>query len=136
MANAAARLTGAFAQATVPKVNLILEKAYGSAYITMNSRHIGADMVFALERAEVGMMDAGLAAQIMYAGEPESMDPSVLNQKAEEYRQLQLNAVSAARRGYIDAVISGESARKHLIYAFDMLFTKRESRPAKKHGTV
>ena len=136
MANAAARLTGAFAQATVPKVNLILEKAYGSAYITMNSRHIGADMVFALEGAEVGMMDARLAAQIMYAGEPESMDPSVLKQKAEEYRQLQLNAVSAARRGYIDAVISGESARKHLIYAFDMLFTKRESRPAKKHGTV
>ena len=134
IANAAARLTAAFAQATVPKVNLILEKAYGSAYITMNSKHIGADMVFALEGAEVGMMDAKLAAQIMYAGE--STDASVLNEKAEEYRKLQVNAESAAKRGYIDAIIAGESARKHLIYAFDMLFTKRESRPAKKHGTV
>ena len=69
VALATAKLTYAFANATVPKVNLITEKAMGSAYIAMNSKHIGADMVFALEGAKVGMMEAGLAAQIMYAGE-------------------------------------------------------------------
>ena len=133
VANAAAKLTYAFANATVAKVNVILEKAYGSAYITMNSKHIGADLVFALEGAEVGTMDAKLAAQIMYADEKNA---EVKAAKAAEYAELQQSAVSAAKRGYVDAIIPAESVRKQLIYAFDMLFTKRESRPSKKHGTV
>ena len=112
---------------------MILEKAYGSAYITMNSKHIGADRVFALEGAEVGTMDAKLAAQIMYADEKNA---EVKAAKAAEYAELQQSAVSAAKRGYVDAIIPAESVRKQLIYAFDMLFTKRESRPSKKHGTV
>lgn len=128
---ATAKLTYAFANATVPKVNVITGKAYGSAYLTMNSKHIGADMVFAIEGAEIGMMDPKLAAQIMYETEP-----AVIDEKASEYAELQSSAVAAAKRGYVDSIIEAASTRKHLIYAYEMLFTKRESRPSKKHGTV
>ncbi|QHQ62205.1 carboxyl transferase [Anaerocolumna sedimenticola] len=128
---ATAKLTYAFANATVPKVNVITGKAYGSAYLTMNSKHIGADLVFALEGAEIGMMDAKLAAQIMY-----EKDPSAIEAKAAEYAELQSSAVAAAKRGYVDSIIDAASTRKHLIYAYEMLFTKRESRPSKKHGTI
>ena len=128
---AAAKLTYAFANATVPKINVITKKAFGSAYITMNSKHIGADMVFALEDAKVGTMDATLAAQIMYANQKEEQE-----QKAKEYDAMQQSALAAAKRGYVDSIISGESLRQNVIYAFEMLFTKRESRPSKKHGTV
>jgi acetyl-CoA carboxylase carboxyltransferase component len=128
---AAAKLTYAFANATVPKVNVITKKAFGSAYITMNSKHIGADMVFALEGAKIGMMDANLAAKIMYAG-----DSKVQEEKAKEYDLLQQSALSAAKRGYVDAIIEADTLRQNVVYAFEMLFTKRESRPSKKHGTV
>lgn len=128
---ATAKLTYAFANATVPKVNVIVGKAYGSAYLTMNSKHIGADLVLAVEGAEIGMMDAKLAAQIMYDKEPE-----VVEAKASEYAELQSSAVAAAKRGYVDSIIDAAATRKHLIYAYEMLFTKRESRPSKKHGTV
>ena len=131
IAKAAAKLTYAFTSATVPKVNLIIGQAYGSAYITMNSKHIGADLVFALDSAKIGMMDPKSAAQIMY-GE----DSDLVNEKAKEYANLQSSAESAARRGYVDAIIDASSARKHLIYAFEMLFTKVEELPSKKHGTV
>ena len=131
IAIAAAKLTYAFANATVPKVNVILEKAYGSAYITMNSKHIGADMVFALEGSIIGTMEAELAAQIMYEDNKE-----IQAEKAKEYKESQQSAESAAKRGYVDAIITPESVRQHVIYAFEMLFTKRESRPSKKHGTV
>lgn len=134
---AAAKLTYAFASATVPKINVVTEKAYGSAYITMNSKHIGADMVYALEGAKIGTMDAGLAVQIMYADELKGKDAvKVKEEKAAEYDALSQSAVSAARRGYVDAVVAPETLRQHLLYGFEMLFTKRESRPGKKHGTV
>lgn len=128
---AAAKLTYAFANATVPKINVVTKKAMGSAYVTMNSKHIGADMVFALEDAKIGTMDATLAAQIMYADQKE-----IQAEKAKEYDALQQSATAAAKRGYVDAIIDGASLRQNVIYAFDMLFTKRESRPSKKHGTV
>jgi methylmalonyl-CoA decarboxylase subunit alpha len=131
IAIAAAKLTYAFTNATVPKVNLIIGKAYGSAYITMNSKHIGADFVFALENGEIGMMDAKSAAQIMYGDNSE-----LVNEKTKEYAQLQSSVNSAARRGYVDTVLEAPSTRKHLIYAFEMLFTKNEGRPGKKHGTL
>lgn len=138
IAIAAAKLTYAFANATVPKVNVIVGKAFGSAYITMNSKHIGADMVFAFEGSEIGMMDAKVAADIMYADEIKSAkDPiSYTNEKAEEYRLLQSSAMAAAKRGYVDCIIEPSTTRKQLIYAYEMLFTKRESRPSKKHGTI
>ena len=132
MATAVAKLTYAFANATVPKVNVIVGKAFGSAYVSMNSKSIGADLVYAWPTAEIGMMDAKLAAQIMYA----DADAETLNEKAAEYKELQSSPNSAAARGYVDAIIEPADTRKYVIGAFEMLFTKREDRPAKKHGTV
>lgn len=132
MASAVAKLTYAFANATVPKVNVIVGKAFGSAYVSMNSKSIGADLVYAWPTAEIGMMDAKLAAQIMYA----DADAETLNEKAAEYKELQSSPNSAAARGYVDAIIESADTRKYVIGAFEMLFTKREDRPAKKHGTV
>lgn len=132
MASAVAKLTYAFANATVAKVNVIVGKAFGSAYVSMNSKSIGADLVYAWPTAEIGMMDAKLAAQIMYA----DADAETLNEKAAEYKELQSSPNSAAARGYVDAIIEPADTRKYVIGAFEMLFTKREDRPAKKHGTV
>lgn len=132
MASAVAKLTYVFANATVPKVNVIVGKAFGSAYVSMNSKSIGADLVYAWPTAEIGMMDAKLAAQIMYA----DADAETLNEKATEYKELQSSPNSAAARGYVDAIIEPADTRKYVIGAFEMLFTKREDRPAKKHGTV
>lgn len=132
MARAVARMTYTFANATVPKVNVIVGKAYGSSYIAMNSKSVGADVVYAWPNSEIGMMDAGLAAKIMYA----DADAATIREKAGEYRELQSSPVSAARRGYVDAIIEPEDTRKYVIGAFEMLFTKREDRPDKKHGTV
>lgn len=132
MASAVAKLTYAFANATVPKVNVIVGKAFGSAYVSMNSKSIGADLVYAWPTAEIGMMDAKLAAQIMYA----DADAETLNEKAAKYKELQSSPNSAAARGYVDAIIEPADTRKYVIGAFEMLFTKREDRPAKKHGTV
>ena len=132
MAQSVGEMVHAFASATVPKVNVIIGKAYGNAYVAMNSKAIGADMVYAWENAEIGMMDADLAAKIMYAG----ADAETLKEKANEYRTLQSSVESAAKRGYIDTIIRPEDTRKYVIGAFEMLFTKREDRPSKKHGTV
>ncbi len=132
IAKAAAKLTAAFANATVPKVNVIIGKAFGSAYVAMNSKAIGADMTFAWSQAQIGMMDAQLAAKIMYADE----DAKVINEKAAEYAALQSSALAAAKRGYVDNIIEAEDTRKYVIGAFEMLFTKRDDRPAKKHGTI
>ena len=132
MASAVAKLTYAFANATVPKVNVVVGKAFGSAYVSMNSTSIGADLVYAWPTAEIGMMDAKLAAQIMYA----DADAETLNEKAAEYKELQSSPNSAAARGYADAFIEPADTRKSVIGAVEMLFTKREDRPAKKHGTV
>lgn len=138
IANATAKLTYAFANATVPKVNLITGKAFGSAYITMNSAHIGADLVFALPDAKIGMMDAEQAVKIMYAQEvKDAADAqSKIAEKTAEYEKLQSSADAAAARGYVDNIIEGSSVRKQMIFAFEMLFTKRDERPSKKHGTV
>ena len=138
IAKAVAGLTYAFSNASVPKVNVVTGKAMGSAYISMNSKHIGADMVFAFENAKIGMMDAKEAVKIMYADELKDKkdQASFISEKASEYESLQSSAQAAASRGYVDAVIAPADARKNLVYAFEMLFTKRESRPSKKHGTV
>lgn len=131
MAKAAAKLTYAFANATVPKVNVIIGEAFGSAYVAMNSKAIGADMTYAWSNASIGMMDSNMAAKIMYADKPE-----LIAQKASEYASLQSSAIAAAKRGYVDAIIEPADTRKYVIGAFEMLFTKKEDRPSKKHGTV
>lgn len=132
MAKSIGDMVHAFADATVPKVNVIIGKAYGTAYVAMNSKSVGADLVYAWDNAEIGMMDASLASKIMYPG----AEAAVLNEKAEEYRKLQSGVESAAARGYVDTVIAPADTRKYVIGAFEMLFTKREDRPAKKHSAV
>ena len=132
IAAAAAKLTYAFANATVPKVNVIIGKAFGSAYVAMNSKAIGADITMAWPNAEIGTMDAKLAAKIMYEGQ----GADVIDEKAAEYAALQTSALSAAKRGYVDQVVEAADTRKYVIGAFEMLFTKSEDRPDKKHGTV
>ena len=132
IAKAVAKMTYAFANATVPKVNVILGKAFGTAYIAMNSKAIGADITMAWQDAMIGTMDSKLAAKIMYEGQ----GAEVIDQKASEYEALQLSVASAARRGYVDQIIDAADTRKYVIGAFEMLYTKSEDRPAKKHGTV
>lgn len=118
IAKAVASLTEAFANCDVARVNLIVGKAFGSAYVAMNSRGIGADLVFAWPDAEIGTMDAKFAAKVMYDGK--SADE--IDAAAKEYAALQNSAASAARRGYVDEIIEPQDTRKHLIYAFEMLF--------------
>ena len=132
IARAAAKLTYAFANATVPKVNVILDKAYGTAYVAMNSKTLGADITIAWPEAQIGTMDSKLAAKIMYDGQ----GADVIGEKAKEYAKLQDSALSAAKRGYVDYIIAPADTRKYVIGAFEMLYSKREDRPAKKHGTV
>ena len=131
VAKNAARLVYALSNATVPKVNVIMDKAYGSAYCVMNSKAVGADITFSWPDAEIGTMDAKLAAKILAGG-----DAGALSEYEASYRDLQNNVKSAAARGYVDTVIDPEETRKHVIGALEMLFTKREDRPSRKHGTV
>lgn len=132
LAKAMGALIYEFTDATVPKVNVVTGKAYGSAYVAMNSKSVGADLVYAWPEAEIGMMEADMAVKIMYA----DADGEELVRQTEAYRNLQSSPVSAAKRGYVDAIIEPKSTRKHLIAAFEMLFTKKEIRPSKKHGAV
>ncbi len=132
LAKEAAKMTYAFAEATVPKVNVIIGKAFGTAYVAMNSKSTGADIVYAWPSAQIGMMDAKLAAKIMYADK----DATTINEKAAEYKELQSSPLSAAKRGYVDTIVEPADTRKYVIGAFEMLFTKREEQPLKKHGTV
>lgn len=138
IAKAAAKLTYAFANATVPKVNVIVGEAYGSAYVAMNSKAVGADMTFAWPTASIGMMEANQAAKIMYADEISKASDvnAVISEKAAAYAELQSSVESAAARGYVDTIINPEDTRKYVAAAFEMLYTKREDRPVKKHGTV
>ena len=131
LAKALAHLTAAFAGATCPKVNLITGEAFGSAYVTMNSKSIGADFVYAWKDAKIGMMDAGQAAKILYA----DASADVLAEKAQEYDALQGSVLGAARRGYVDLIIDPADTRKYLVDAFELLYTKCAGVPEKKHGT-
>ena len=131
LAKALARMTYAFANATCAKVNLITGEAFGSGYVSMNSKSIGADLVYAWTDAKVGTMEPEMAAKIMY---PDA-DAAEVAAKAFEYEKLQSSAASAAARGYVDRIIDPEDTRKYLIAAFEMLYTKYVNEPEKKHGT-
>ena len=138
IAKAAGRLTYAYANASVPKVTVIAGNAFGSAYLTMGSKSIGADVVFAWKDAVIGMMDPAEAVKIMYSKEIEAAEDSValIDEKKAEYTALQSSALAAAKRGYVDDIIEAQETRQRVAAAFEMLFTKREDRPSKKHGTV
>ena len=132
IAKAVARLTYAFANGTVPKVNVVIGKALGSAYVAMNSKAIGADITMAWPNAEIGAMEASLAAKILCDGQGADKIAAC----KDEYAALQNNVNSAAARGYVAQIVAPQDTRKYVIGAFEMLFTKREDRPVKKHGTV
>ena len=129
---AAAKLATAYAQATVLKVTVVTGTAYGSCYVLMGSKAIGADFVYAWPDSEIGMMDAKQAARIL----TDSDDAAEIRKTAAEYSDLQQNVKSAAMRGYVDTIIEDADTRKYVIGAFEMLYTKRENRPSKKHGTI
>lgn len=132
MAKAAAKLTAAFAGATVAKVNVIVGNAYGSAYIAMNSKAIGADLTIAWQNAKIGMMDAKLAAKIICDGK----GADEIDRCAAEYAELQSSVLSAAKRGYVDQLIDARDTRKYVIGAFEMLYNKDGEYSDKKHDTV
>ena len=133
-----AKLLYAFSEATVPKINVIVRKAYGGAYIAMNSKHLGADMVFAWPSAEIAVMGPEGAANIIFRKDiAASSDPVTARQeKIAEYTEKFANPYIAASRGYVDDVIEPDSTRPRLISALEMLMSKRETRPAKKHGNI
>jgi len=133
-----AKLLYAFSEASVPKINVIVRKAYGGAYIAMNSKHLGADMVFAWPSAEIAVMGPDGAANIIFRKDiAASDDPvSARSEKIEEYREKFANPYVAAARGYVDDVIEPSETRPRIISALEMLASKRESRPAKKHGNI
>lgn len=130
-----AKLLYAFAEATVPKVNVIVKKAYGTAYIAMNS---SADITFAYPAAEISVMDAVAAANIMFKDDvANSSDPvKTREEKTDEYIKEVASPYVAAGRGYVDDVIEPDSTRPRIISALEMLMSKRESSFAKKHGNV
>ena len=138
IAKAAAKLTYAFANSTVSKVNVIVGSSYGNGYTVMNSKALGCDMVFAWKNASVGTMPSKDAVRIIYDDELRNVSDAAayLNEKAAEYEALQNSVMSAAKRGYIDSIIEPVDTRKYVIGAFEMLYTKREDRPNKKNGTV
>ena len=133
-----AKLLYAFSEATVPKINVIVRKAYGGAYIAMNSKHLGADMVFAWPTAEIAVMGPDGAANIIFKKDIGQADDPVKfrAEKIQEYRDKFSNPYIAAARGYVDDVIEPARTRIHLAAALEMLTSKRETRPAKKHGNI
>lgn len=133
-----AKMLYAYSEATVPKVTLIIRKAYGGAYLAMCSKDLGADQVFAWPNAEIAVMGPEGAANIVFKNEiKESLDPAeTRNEKIKEYRDLVANPYIAASRGYVDDVIVPSITRPRLISAFNMLESKRETNPSKKHGNL
>lgn len=133
-----AKLLYAYSEATVPKINVILRKAYGGAYIAMSSKHLGTDLVYAWPTAEIAVMGAEGAANIIFRKDIENADDPIAKrqEKIQEYKDRFSNPYIAASRGYIDDVIEPEATRIRLISALEMLQSKRESRPPKKHGNM
>jgi acetyl-CoA carboxylase carboxyltransferase component len=133
-----AKLLYAYSESTVPKITLILRKAYGGAYIAMGSQHLGADLVFALPTAQIAVMGPEGAANVIFRKEIESAQnpEATRKEKIEEYKGRFANPYQAASRGYVDAIISPEEVRKQLYKAIKITETKAESAPDKKHGNI
>jgi len=133
-----AKLLYALSEATVPRVTVITRKAYGGAYDVMNSKHIGADLNFAWPSAEIAVMGAKGAAEIIFKREIRSADnpEEKWKEKETEYAQKFANPYGAAQRGFIDEVILPKNTRRKLIKAFKMLENKEVQRPNRKHGNI
>jgi len=133
-----AKLLYALSEATVPRITVITRKAYGGAYDVMNSKHIGADMNFAWPSAEIAVMGAKGASEIIFKKEiQEADDPKLkLSEKEIEYADKFTHPYRAARRGFIDEVILPKNTRRKLIKSFSMLENKQVNRPQRKHGNI
>ncbi len=133
-----AKMLFAYSEATVPKVTVITRKAYGGAYIGMCSKHLGADMVFAWPDAEIAVMGADGAANIIFSRAIKAAADPAAERKAKiaEYQEAMMNPYAAAARGYVDDVIMPSETRKHIISAFEALAGKQVDRPRKKHGNI
>ncbi len=133
-----AKILYAYSEATVPKITVITRKAYGGAYVALNSKSIGADLVYAWPNAEIAVMGPEGAANIIFAKEiNESMHPEQTRQeKIQEYREKFANPYVAASLGMVDDVIDPRETRQALIRSLDMLKNKKEERPRKKHGNI
>lgn len=133
-----AKILYAYSEATVPKITVILRKAFGGAYVAMNSKAIGADIVYAWPNAEIAVMGPEGAANIIFAKEIiQSSNPERTRlEKIEEYRNMFANPYVAASHGMVDDVIDPRDTRKVLKQSLEMLRTKKESRPKKKHGNI
>ena len=133
-----AKLLFAYCEATVPKLTVITRKAYGGAYCVMSSKHIRGDVNFAFPTAEIAVMGPEGAVNILYRRDMEgAADPMQLrDEKTREYREKFATPYAAAERGYIDAVIEPRDTRKKLIQALEVLHTKRDQNPPKKHGNI
>jgi propionyl-CoA carboxylase beta chain len=133
-----AKLLYAFSEATVPRITVITRKAYGGAYDVMNSKHIGADLNFAWPTAEIAVMGAKGAAEIIFKRDIDAAEDrdAAWKEKEKEYSDLFANPYRAAARGFVDEVILPEETRARLIQAFDMLQNKVKNNPKKKHGNI
>jgi methylmalonyl-CoA decarboxylase alpha subunit len=133
-----AKMLYAYSEATVPKITLVTRKAYGGAYLAMCSKDLGADVVLAWPSAEIAVMGPEGAANIIFRKDIEgSDDPAATRQeKIQEYKDRFANPYVAASRGFVDDVIIPSTSRQRIISALDMLWGKREARPAKKHGNL
>ena len=133
-----AKLLYAFCEATVPKLTVITRKAYGGAYCVMSSKHIRGDANFAYPTAEIAVMGPDGAVNILYKREMEAaQNPAALKEeKTREYREKFANPYVAAERGYIDEVIEPRDTRRRLIQALEVLHTKRDTNPPRKHGNM
>ena len=133
-----AKILYAYSEATVPKLTVILRKAYGGAYVALNSKSIGADLVFAWPNAEIAVMGPQGAANIIFAKEIQNSDnpEQTRQQKIDEYREKFANPYVAASQGMVDDVIDPRETRIKLIQSLEMLRTKKEDRPGKKHGNI
>ena len=138
LAKMVTQMTHAFIRASVPKINLIAYRAFGSAYVSFNSKHIGADVVIAWPTAEIAMMQASSAVKIMYNEKITDGTLSVQDKldKEEEYRKIQSSPYTAASRGYVDDIIEPAATRKRIIVALEMLYTKRMPVINRKHSTI
>lgn len=138
LAKAAAKMTHAFITATVPKINVLVKRGFGSAYVSFNSKHVGADVVLAWPTAEIAMMDAKNAVKIIYASEIANAEVAgdVIAQKTAEFEANQASAYAAASRGYVDDIIEPAATRKRVIVALEMLYSKSVAGVDRKHSTI
>jgi propionyl-CoA carboxylase beta chain len=133
-----AKLLYAFTEATVPRITVVVRKAYGGAYIVMNSKHIGADLNYAWPTAEIAVMGPRGAAEVIYKREIETSDDplAALHEREGHYRKTFANPFLAAKRGYIDDVIFPRDTRGRLIRSLQFLEGKEAAKPKRKHGNI